>query len=77
VELPVPDSYRRIPDSVPSGLAANLTALYQDLAESIDQGRPPRPDFTRALRHHRVLAAIEEAASTGVRQRVCFGSQTC
>jgi predicted dehydrogenase len=66
--LPVPDRYRVIPARVPAGPAANIAALYREVAQAITEGRPARPDFDTAVHHHQTLAAIERAAQTGVRQ---------
>jgi len=67
-DLPVPDRYRIIPAGVPAGPAANIAALYREIAQAITQGRPAHPGFEVAVHHHRTLAAIERAARTGVRQ---------
>jgi predicted dehydrogenase len=68
-DLPVPEQYRT-PVGVPDGVAANVAALYRELARAITEGRPARPDFHTAARHQRTLAAIERAARTGVRQHI-------
>src|SRR5262249_14315906 len=67
-DLPVPGRYRLIPAGVPAGPAANIAALYREIAQAITQGRPAHPGFEVAVHHHRTLAAIERAARTGVRQ---------
>jgi predicted dehydrogenase len=66
--LPVPDRYRVIPAGVPAGPAANIAALYREIAQAITEGRPAHPGFGTAVHHHQTLAAIERAARTGVRQ---------
>jgi len=68
--LPVPDRYRVIPAGVPAGPAANIAALYREIAQAITEGRPAHPGFGTAVHHHRTLAAIERAAQTGVRQAI-------
>jgi predicted dehydrogenase len=66
--LPVPDRYRVTPAGVPAGPAANIAALYREVARAITEGRPAHPGFGTAVHYHRTLAAIERAAQTGVRQ---------
>jgi len=67
-ELPVPGSFRLIPDGVPAGPAAQIAAVYREIAQAITEGRPAHPGFDTAVHHHRTLAAIELAAQTGARQ---------
>ena len=67
-DLPVPVRYRLVPPGVPAGPAANIAALYREVAHAITEGRPAYPGFGTAVHHHRTLAAIERAAQTGVRQ---------
>ena len=67
-DLPVPGRYRLIPAGVPAGPAANIAAVYREIAQAIAEGRPAHPNFGTAVHHHRTLAAIERAAQTGVRQ---------
>ncbi|MCU1641183.1 MAG: putative oxidoreductase [Nocardia sp.] len=61
--VPVPDSYRSVPASVRSGPPANIAALYREVAQAITEARQPHPSFETALRHHRLLAAIEQSAA--------------
>ncbi len=71
VELRRPDGTR---DSLPApgadGPAANVAALYREIGQAIADGRPAHPDFGTAYRHHRVLAAVEQASRTGTRQAI-------
>jgi len=67
-DLPVPGRYRLIPAGVPAGPAANIAAVYREIAQAIAEGRPAHPNFGTAVHQHRTLAAIERAAQTGVRQ---------
>ncbi|WP_406233832.1 Gfo/Idh/MocA family protein [Nocardia sp. NBC_01009] len=62
----MPDTYRTVPASVRSGPPANIAALYQEVAQAIAEGRQPHPSFETALRHHRLLAAIEQSAADGI-----------
>lgn len=64
-KLAVPDTYRAVPEGVRSGPPANIAALYQEVALAIAEARQPHPDFETALRHHRLLAAIERSAANG------------
>jgi predicted dehydrogenase len=59
--LPVPGT---------DGAAANVAALYREIGAAIAEGRPAHPDFGTALRHHRVLAAMERASLSGTREEV-------
>lgn len=69
-ELNVPDRYRLVPAGVPAGPPANIAALYREVARAITAGRPAHPSFHTALRHHRELAAIAQAAETGSRVHI-------
>ncbi|WP_436763815.1 Gfo/Idh/MocA family oxidoreductase [Streptosporangium sp. V21-05] len=53
---------------VPAGPPANVAALYLEVARAIAEGREAHPSFHTAVRQHRVLAAVENASRTGVRQ---------
>jgi predicted dehydrogenase len=75
-DLPVPDRYRVIPAGVPAGPAANIAALYREVARAITEGRPANPDFGTAVHYHQTLAAIERAARTGVRQALTAPDHT-
>jgi predicted dehydrogenase len=66
----VPDTYRTVPAGVRSGPPANIAALYQEVARAIAEDRQPRPSFESALRHHRLLAAIERSAADGTAQEI-------
>ncbi|WP_280333254.1 Gfo/Idh/MocA family protein [Nocardia wallacei] len=68
--LAMPATYRTVPASVQSGPPANIAALYQEVARAIAEARQPHPSFETALRHHRLLAAIEQSAADGIVRRV-------
>ncbi|MEU4537708.1 Gfo/Idh/MocA family oxidoreductase [Streptosporangium sp. NPDC023825] len=68
--LTVPDTYRTVPAGVRSGPPANIAALYQEVARAIAEDRQPHPSFESALRHHRLLAAIERSAVDGIAQEI-------
>ncbi|WP_280267339.1 Gfo/Idh/MocA family oxidoreductase [Nocardia wallacei] len=64
--LAMPDTYRTVPAIIQVGLPANIAALYQEVAQAITEARQPHPSFETALRHHRLLAAIEQSAADGI-----------
>ncbi|MFE4516963.1 Gfo/Idh/MocA family protein [Kitasatospora sp. NPDC056783] len=66
----VPEDYRTAPFDPAAGPVANVAAVYQEIARAIAEGRRPHPDFHAAAAHHRVLAAIERAARSGVAEKV-------
>ena len=68
--LAVPERYRLVPGDLPPGPAVHVAALYREVGQAIAEGRPAHPDFAAALRHHRLLAAIEQACATGTRRIV-------
>ncbi|WP_328395102.1 Gfo/Idh/MocA family protein [Nocardia sp. NBC_00416] len=63
--LAVPEIYRNVPANVRFGPPANIAALYLEVAQAITEARQPHPSFETALRHHRLLAAIEQSAADG------------
>jgi predicted dehydrogenase len=69
-DLPVPQRLRAVADAAPAGPPRNVAVLYQELARAIAGGPPVTPDFDAAVRHHRLLAAIQRASDTGARQDV-------
>ena len=69
-DLTVPDQYRTVPADFPAGPAANIAAVYREIGRAIAEGRQPHPDFHTAVRHHRLLDAVERASRTGRRQEV-------
>jgi predicted dehydrogenase len=64
---PCPTPIAPVPASVQAGPPANIAALalYQEVAQAIAEARQPHPSFETALRHHRLLAAIEQSAADG------------
>jgi len=68
VTLTRPDGTREnLPVPATGGRVANVAALYRQIARAITEGHPAHPDFGTALRHRRVLAAMERASLTGMR----------
>jgi hypothetical protein len=62
IDIPIPDSYRGVPDTVPSGWPSNIAELYRIFAKGLIHGTSVQPDFGSALRHHGLLDAIEGAS---------------
>jgi predicted dehydrogenase len=67
-DMPIPGSYRWVPDNAPEGSPYNVAQLYAKLAESIREGRPARPGFDAAVTRHRLIDAIVRASDTGRKQ---------
>jgi predicted dehydrogenase len=67
-ELPIPASYRWVPEGMPTDSRYNVAQLYLRLAESIGAGRPAAPGFDAALTRHRLLEAIVRASESGRKQ---------
>jgi predicted dehydrogenase len=69
-DLPVPARLSAVATAAPAGPPRNVAVLYRELARAIAGGGRVTPDFAAAVRHHRLLAAIQRAADTGARQDV-------
>jgi predicted dehydrogenase len=67
-QLPIPDTYRWVPDGTPTDSRYNVAQLYARLAESIREGQPANPGFDGAVVRHRLLEAISRAADSGGKQ---------
>lgn len=67
--LTVPDRYRLAPPTL-TGPAVNVASLYAQFAADLHEGTTFAPDFDAAVRCHRLIHAIEQAESTGMRQNV-------
>jgi predicted dehydrogenase len=63
--LPVPEKYRWAP---PQGPSTNVAQAYAHFARDYRDGTHLCPTFEDAVTRHRMLNAIETAASTGQRQ---------
>jgi predicted dehydrogenase len=66
--LPIPASYRWVPEAMPPDSPYNVGQLYRRLAEAIRGGNSVSPGFDAAVARHRLLDMIARAAQTGVRQ---------
>ncbi len=71
-ELPVPAEYHLIPALAgeQESIVYAVAHAYAQLLEDVEEGTNVVPDFDHAVRRHRMLDAIEQAAITGERQRV-------
>jgi predicted dehydrogenase len=68
-QVPISDEFRWASKwGVPTGPAFNVAQSYAWLAEDLQSGLSRLATFEDALRRHRVIDAIEEAARTGTRQ---------
>jgi predicted dehydrogenase len=67
-EMPVPASYRWIPDAVPAGSPYNVAQLYTKLAAAIRDGTSMHPGFDTAVMRHRMLDMVVAASRSGQRQ---------
>lgn len=64
--MEVPAEYLQAPESA-AGFAANVAVAYRRFAADIREGTRTCPTFTDAVENHRLIAAVEESASTGRR----------
>jgi predicted dehydrogenase len=67
VDAPVSEAYTQAP-AVPEGPPFFTAQLYARLSESLTNGTPALPDFSDAVRCHRLLDAIQRASDTGETQ---------
>ena len=67
-DLPIPGSYRWVPDAVPQGSPYNVAQLYTRMAEGVRAGRMISPGFDAAVTRHRLIDAIQRASDTGQKQ---------
>jgi len=65
--LPVPEEYRWAPPQAP-GPSTNVAQAYAHFARDYREGTQLCPTFDDAVTRHRMLNAIETAATTGQRQ---------
>lgn len=68
--LPVPDSYRWAPPQPAPGFSFNVAQAYARLARDMREGTRLSPTFDDAVARHRLLRAVETAASSGQRQTI-------
>jgi predicted dehydrogenase len=72
--LKTPDVYESRAWNTPPGPGYNVAHLYALFAERLNGGTVELPDFTQAVRIHRLMDAIRKAAALGVRQIVERGT---
>jgi predicted dehydrogenase len=68
--LPIPDSYQGLPGSKLDASVLDLAHLYAAFAKGGDNRAYDAPTFTDAVRLHRLINLISNAASAGDRQTV-------
>jgi predicted dehydrogenase len=68
--LPIPDSYQGLPMSKLDASVLDLAHLYAAFAKGGDNGSYDAPTFTDAVRLHRLINLISNAASAGDQQTV-------
>jgi predicted dehydrogenase len=66
--LPIPATYRYVPDTIAADSPYNVAQLYAKLGESIRNGAKASPGFDAAVRRHRLIDAIVRASGTGQKQ---------
>jgi predicted dehydrogenase len=68
--LELPEHLAHSPGGLAGGPGANTLREYAALARDLREGTHRVPDFDDAVRQHRLLAAIQEAARSGLTQRL-------
>jgi predicted dehydrogenase len=69
-ELAIPENYRWVSATMPTGPAFNVGQLFARMAEAIREGKPAAPDFKLAVKRHHLLDVVQNASDTGQRQVV-------
>ncbi|WP_159885788.1 Gfo/Idh/MocA family protein [Paenibacillus puerhi] len=69
-KLEAPDGYASRARDTPPGPGYNVAHLYALFAERLDGGEVELPNFTQAVRTHRLMDAVRKASASGVRQTV-------
>jgi hypothetical protein len=72
-ELPVPARYDANVPALATArdtMAYSVAHAYAHLRADLTEGTHTVPDFTHAVRHHRLLDHVQQAAITGERQHV-------
>ena len=72
-EMPTPEHFTLIPQSVPAGSPRNVAQAYVRFAAAVASDKPFTPDFAHAVRRHQLLQAIENASAAGANQQVSYG----
>jgi predicted dehydrogenase len=64
-EIAVPPELVKLPSGYPIDTSYHVAHMYRRLAEAIRDGVPVQPDFTDALRLHRLLEMVERSGAEG------------
>ena len=68
--MPIPEKYQWAPSQPAPGFALNVAQNYVHFASDYRQGTHLCTNFDDAVKRHRMVRAIETAASTGQRQKL-------
>jgi predicted dehydrogenase len=68
--VPVPAHMANLPETLRTGMGANVAREYMAIARDMADDTHFVPDFSYALSRHRLLAQIEESARLGVNVRL-------
>ena len=69
-ELPIPERFTQVPESVRQGTPFNVAQMYRRFGEAIRSDQRAEPDFDTAVVRHRLLDAIQKASERGTRVRL-------
>jgi predicted dehydrogenase len=67
--IELPDHLKAAADGIPSGPPRNVGHAYARLAEAFGADRAYQPDFSHAVKRHKLIAAIERSAAQGTTVR--------
>jgi predicted dehydrogenase len=63
--METPARFAPIPDTVPAGPPRNVAQAYLRLARAMAEGQPFDPDFSHAVKAHRLISALEQSSASG------------
>lgn len=64
-EMEPPDRFTLVPEGTPAGQPRNVAQAYARLVDAISEGDPFEPDFTHAVKRHKLIEAIERSSAEG------------
>ncbi|WP_035359904.1 Gfo/Idh/MocA family protein [Edaphobacter aggregans] len=64
-DLTVPDDLKSKFPNIPTGLASNVARLYAQFALDIEHGTQIAPDFSHAVRRHKLIMQLQKSARSG------------